>query len=116
MENKKLIGKVQERTENSLKIQNFWIKYFDSDIIKDVKVNDTVETTYTDNTKNNKTYHNGKEAKIIKDEKVNITIPDTTINTILLCIKDISISTDRPIEQTTKEFIEAYKIIKLNLN
>ena len=111
VETKTIKGLVQEKTENSLKISNYWIRFFDTGLIENFNVNDNVEVVYVENKKDGKIYRNGKGCTLIQVSKVNIVIPDTTVNTLLMCIKDIVISTDKPIETITKELLNSYKII-----
>jgi predicted transcriptional regulator len=49
---KTIIGEVMDKTENSLQIKKIWIKFFDSELIKDTNVNDNVEVKFQDNEKN----------------------------------------------------------------
>jgi hypothetical protein len=39
-------------------------------------------------------------------------IPDTTLNTILMCIKEIHIYNNKPLKEIAKEVTESYKLIK----
>lgn len=96
-EKKRIKGKVQDMTKDSVKIMNYWIKFFNTEKIKDIKEGDDVEVLYIDNTKNNRTYHNGES--IIKYESFNIDkeltydkLDTTTINTVLMCAKDMYVS------------------------
>ena len=58
METKTISGEVMDRTESSIQIKKIWIKFFDTELIKDIKTNDNVEVTYQDNKKGERTYHN----------------------------------------------------------
>ena len=113
---KNIKGTIQEKTNNSVKINNYWIKFFESELIKDVQMGDVVEIIYQDNTKNGKTYHNGKEIKRIKYDDVKLTsnteLSNQTQNTILMIVKDILVKEiDLGHTFTLKEFEEKAKHI-----
>ena len=59
-----------DRTDNSIQIKKIWIKFFNLDLIKDIKKNDNVEITYQDNQKGEKIYHNAKSIKILEPAKL----------------------------------------------
>lgn len=110
---KEIQGEVQDKTVNSLKVNNFWIKFFDTNLIKEIKLTDVVNISYRDNTKDNRTYHNG-----ISIEKLGIVINsaeskinDTTVNTLLMMIKEIYIdSNERELRDVAKEVINMYNL------
>ena len=134
---KQIIGQVIEKTNDSLKIKrdnkSIWIKFFDSDLIKDVQTSETYEIEFQDNIKNNKTYHNGKSIKLAYDtkpayveddisadnqvnsNKLNKVISDSTVNTLIMTVKEIYISNSTPLtmEEIAENVMKAYdKIIE----
>ena len=111
---KQIIGIVQEKTESSVKINNLWIKFFDSDLLENINVGKDVEVTYNDNEKNGKVYHNGKSIKI----KVLTSEPllpklksDSTVNTLLM--QSVTYAKDKNItlDEATTKIINSYKRI-----
>ena len=113
---KTIIGEVMDRTETSLQIKKIWIKFFNQELIKDIKVNDNVEIKYSDNSKNNRVYHNGSEIKVTaKLTNVN-SISDSSINTLIMSIKEIHIATEKPLKEVTTDVIASYKQIVENIS
>jgi|GEM_PF-5052587 len=116
---KTIIGEVMDKTENSIQIKKIWIKFFDSSLIKDIKVNDNVEIKYSDNPKGDKIYHNGSEIKVISTAKLtNVNISDSTINTLVMSIKEIYISQEgkKSLKDITTDVIASYKQIVSNIS
>lgn len=113
MEIKTISGEVKDLTENSLKVNNYWIKFFDTNLIKDIKKNDLVKIQYSDNTKGNRTYHNAKSIEKISEVKDKLTLDTTTINSVLMIARDIYLSDDMNIEykEAVKLVMEGLKII-----
>jgi hypothetical protein len=123
---KEITGKVQSRTENTLKIDNKFFKSFNVDL-SDIKVDDNVKVNYKEVNKDNKIYRNISKVEKLTSEKTEILLPkliDTsTQNTILLCVKDIivkaidadNIRTVSDLEnyskEATKVMIATYKAI-----
>ena len=116
---KQVLGIIQEKTGNSIKVLNLWIKFFDEDLIENFNKDDNVEVNYLDNEKNGKIYHNGKSIKLReltlktenKDKLLPKIISDSTINCILmqslqlrkeLNIDDLAIATDKVINAYKK--------------
>ena len=62
-------GIIQEMTETSVKVNNLWIKFFDEKLINDINKGDNVEIVYSDKSKDNKIYHNGKSIKLTSEVK-----------------------------------------------
>ena len=120
METKTISGEVMDRTESSIQIKKIWIKFFDTELIKDIKTNDNVEVTYQDNKKGERTYHNGKS--IILKEVAKLTnvnsISDSTINTLIMTVKEIYLADKyglkQPLVVIAEEVIRAYKVISGN--
>jgi len=114
---KTIIGEVMDKTENSLQIKKIWIKFFDSELIKDTNVNDNVEVKFQDNEKNWKVYHNGKAIKLIKRELTNVNskVQDSTINTLIMTTKELYLSelnkNNLSMESIAEEVVKAYKKI-----
>lgn len=107
-----------DRTESSIQVRKLWIKFFDSKLIQDIKVNDNVKVTYQDNQKGEKVYHNGKAVEIItaKLTNVNSTISDSTLNTIIMTIKEIYLTRkDKSLLEVTTDVINSYKQIVENI-
>ena len=114
MEIKTISGEVKDLTENSLKVNNYWIKFFDTNLIKDIKKNDLVKIQYSDNTKGNRTYHNAKSIEKISEVKEDkLTLDKTTINTILMSAKEIYLSPINKLEykEIVTKLMEGLKII-----
>jgi len=49
MELKTINGEVADKTINSLKVNNFWIKFFKTNLIEYINIGDNVEIKYQDN-------------------------------------------------------------------
>jgi len=126
---KELEGQIEDKTNDSIKIGKVWIKFFDKDKLKEIYEDDNVKVIYRDNEKNGKTYHNGisielkpraitikeltsdpKQSKE-KDQKV---IPDSTLNTLLMSIKEVYLenSVELSYPEATRLVLDSYEQIK----
>jgi hypothetical protein len=114
MEVKSIKGQVQEKTENSIKINKLWIKFFDAALLMGINQGDNVEVKYQDNVKNDKVYHNAKEIKKltynteIKEYK---SLDPSTINTIIMSAKELKIAylnrnEEKPFKDIIKEILD----------
>jgi len=138
---KELNGIVQDKTENSIKIQNFWIRYFDEEILKDLEnyeLGDEILLTYKDHKKvgSNKVYHNGVSLKLCETKRAYVEddvcaeeqvkesikpkyVSDTTINTLIMTTKELYLSplnkNNLSIETIAGEVMKAYNKIIENL-
>lgn len=92
-------GIVQERNINSIKVDNLWIKFFETGVLTNVKVNDLVEVIYKDNKKDNKVYHNGTEIKVLTSEKVIPNLSEKTLNTLIMCTTQLKCNSEEHREQ-----------------
>lgn len=112
-------GIVQDITNNSIKIDKIWIKFFDKNLLNGINKNDNVQVKYTDNVKDDKTYHNGKEIKKLieltsKPEINTRPLDTTTVNTIIMCSKDLvlkSMEDKRKFDDERLTFKQALKEI-----
>lgn len=93
---KKLNGIIQAITDNSIKIKNTYIKFFDLKHLEGLKLGTEVTINYKENTKDGKLYRNGVSVEKVEtvnvnpESKVNIQKLDSTIqNTILMVSRDI---------------------------
>jgi hypothetical protein len=119
METKILNGEIQDLTDKSIKINNYWLNTFNKELLQGFKKGDEVEVIYTDNTKNNKVYHNLKVLKLTSKEKeIVIYKIDNQLASILTSyVKDIIIAhlqndLDYNIETITNKVIKSFKQIK----
>ena len=116
--NKELEGQIEDKTSDSIKIGKVWIKFFDSDKLKEICEDDYVKVTYQDNEKNGKTYHNGKEITLVKKELTSehkeFKISDSTLNTLIMTIKEVYLNnmTGLTYDQVTDTVLESYNKIK----
>jgi hypothetical protein len=109
-------GEVQKKTENSIKVENIWIKFFDKKLIEKVNIKDLVRIEYKDNIKDEKTYHNGQniltlEKALIKESKE---IPRETVNTLIMGMVNLynDPKNTSNIEECAKIIVNGYKEIK----
>jgi hypothetical protein len=89
LEIKSIQGEVQELTEKSIKVNNYWFNVFEKELLKGINQGEQIEIKYTDNTKNNKVYHNLKEIKIIKLEQELMTIWNLLVFLTLMGWEDL---------------------------
>ena len=114
-ETKLTSGIIEDKTEDSIKVNNLWIKFFDKEKLESFTVDNKVKVSYNDNIKNNKTYHNGKEIELIKElVQPRTSTSDTTINTLIMSMKDIYLSEDNTdsMEVIAERLVKGYLKIK----
>ena len=123
MANNKLIeGKIQSITNNSIKINNYYIKFFDLKYLEGIKVGDEVGISYKENMKDNKLYRNGVSIVKYEPKLTNVNsetkekLDTTTVNTILMTAKEIylqSLTRDESFEEIVKNILKGLKLIQL---
>lgn len=115
-----ITGEVQNIRDKAVAIENVWYNSFAK--IKDIKKGDIVKIQYTKKESNNRIFNNIKNIEKVKNETNKITIESldkidtTTLNTLIMTIKELYINKNDSIENITNEVIEMYKQIKKQLN
>ena len=114
-------GKIQSKTNNSIKVNNYWIKFFKTELLQGINEGDEVEVIYKDNTKDGKVYHNGTSIKLTSKDPVKEVVIykiDNQLASILTSyVKDIVAANifndiDYNIETITNQVIKSFKQIK----
>jgi hypothetical protein len=100
----------------AVQIEGIWYSSFKP--LTDLQKGQTVKILYLEN----KGFKNIKTIEIIPQVKPVITkelynIPDTTVNTIIMCSKEIYLNlfnkgTEIPLSEITEDVIESYKLIR----
>jgi hypothetical protein len=118
---KEVIGDIQNIRKDfkALQVENLWYSSFI--LLDDFEKGDCVKIQYSENTKNGKTFLNIKHIEMVEAKDLPLVqklteiqheVSDTTLNTILMCAKEIHIYNNKPLIGITKELIESYKLIK----
>jgi hypothetical protein len=98
MDTKIINGVVIDKTNNSIKINKIWIKFFKNELLQGISKGDEVEVKYIDNVKDDKTYHNGKEIKLtsntVNTEQINSKYIDKDKTACMLTsyVKDLMVA------------------------
>ena len=115
---KEITGEIQniKKDMKGLQINNIWYSSFK--VLDSYEKGQTVKITYTEN----KGFNNIKDIELIDStvKKESYNVSDTTVNTILMCSKEIYLNlfnkgTDIPLSEVTEDVIESYKLIRNNL-
>lgn len=109
-------GRIDDKTLDSIKVNNLWIKFFDKEKLESLKVGNKVNVIYYDNIKNNKTYHNGKEIELelIKETQPRTSMSDSTLNTMIMTVKEVYLNNGIELSypEVTQLVIESYKLLR----
>lgn len=108
-----------------------WYSSF-KELPKEINIGDEVKIVFLENKKGDKVFKNIKHIEKVQNNEPIIEIiqnenkiSDTSLNTILMCVKEIAVSVvinskeyvdlNEVIEKSTDQFIKSYKKIKSNL-
>jgi hypothetical protein len=110
-------GNIQSKTDNSIKLNNFWIKFFKPELLQGINAGDEVIVKYSDKTKDNKVYHNGTSIQLTSKEVFIYKIDNQLASILTSYVKDIIIANinnelDYNIETITNQVIKSFKQIK----
>lgn len=117
---KEITGEIQniKKDMKGLQINNIWYSSFK--VLDSYEKGQTVKITYTEN----KGFNNIKSIEVIPSvtviKKESYNVSDTTVNTILMCSKEIYLNLFNKgekvnMQEVTKTVIESYKLIRNNL-
>lgn len=114
-ETKEVIGEVQNirKDRKGIQIEEIWYQSRFNLIPESINKGDVVLIKYSTKGDFNNVVLIEKQNEI---KKIETKISDTTLNTLLLCIKDIHISNKTSLKEITKQILESYKQIKESLN
>jgi hypothetical protein len=122
----KLTGLIKEKTLDSIKIDNYWIKFFKKELLNVFSVGDKVEVNFKDNEKDGKVYHNGSSIIMIESsESIKFTkeltskpityeinkIESSTLNCLIMQSVQHASNQKISLKNATFEVLESYNSI-----